>query len=479
MLYDVAIVGGGVIGCAIARAMSRFRLRVVLIEKECDVGFGTSKSNSGIIHAGHNGPAGTLKGELEWAGNQMWDALHDELDFGFLRNGELMLAMTPDEVPTLEHYRRQGAERGVRGLEIWDGERVRREEPALSAAVVAALNAPTAGVVNPYEACFSLIENACRNGVELLLDCPVAAITRDGDGAFALLTPQRPVHARFVVNAAGLFADEVARMAGAGGFGIRPRKGEEYLLDKRLQGLIKRTIFPCPTPQSKGILIIPTYNGTLMIGPTATFVDDKNDRATSAAGSEEIFSAVRRFVPGISERDCIAEFAGLRAVADGDDFIIAPSARKGFINCAGIQSPGLTAAPAIAERIVAILRDEGLAMDPDDGFQPRVEKRVRFASLPLAEQVRLAAEDPRYGRIGCRCEQISEREIVDAIRAGARTLDGIKFRTRAGMGRCQGGFCWWRSMQLLASELNIPMTAVTKRGGGSWMVCDRDKGAEA
>lgn len=479
MLYDVAIIGGGVIGCAIARALSRMHLRVILIEKECEIGFGTSKSNSGIIHAGYHAPHGTLKGELEWAGNQMWDALHDELDFGFVRNGELMLAMTADQVPTLEHYRLQGVERGVTGLEIWDGDRVRREEPALAAEVVAGLYAPTAGVVNPYEACFSLIDSARLNGVEVFVDSPVEAITRDGDGIFGLLTPRRTVHSRFVVNAAGVFADEIARMAGAGSFRIRPRKGEEYLLDKRLRGLVKRIIFPCPTAHSKGILVIPTYDGTLMVGPTAVFVEDKDNRTTSAAGSDEIFSAVRRFAPGISERDCIAEFAGLRAVADGEDFIIGPSEQKGFINCAGIQSPGLTASPAIAERIVAILRDEGLEMLPNPTYRSHIDKRVLFASLTLEDQVRLAAEDSRYGRIGCRCEQISEREIIDAIHSGARTLDGIKFRTRAGMGRCQGGFCSWRSMQLLSSELGIPMTAITKRGGNSWIVCDRKEGDDA
>ena len=479
MRYDVAIVGGGVIGCAIARALSRFHLKTILLEKECEVGFGTSKSNSGIIHAGHNGATGTLKGELEWAGNQMWDALHDDLDFGFLRNGELMVAMSPEEVPTLQHFLQQGTARGVTGLEIWDGERVRREEPALSDDIVAALHAPTAGVVNPYEVCFSLIENASRNGVELLLDCPVEAIKRDSDGEFDIRTRQQPVHARFIVNAAGLFADEIARMAGAGTFQIRPRKGEEYLLDKRLRGMVKRTIFPCPTAQSKGILVIPTYDGTLMIGPTAAFVDDKNDRSTTAAGSEEVFNSVRRFIPGISERDCIAEFAGLRAVTEGDDFIIAPSTQQGLVNCAGIQSPGLTAAPAIAERVVDILRDEGLKLVVNDNYQPRVGKRVRFAALSDAEQARLAAEDPRFGRIGCRCEQISEREILDAIRSGARTLDGIKFRTRAGMGRCQGGFCSWRSMQLLSAELGIPITEVTKRGGKSWLVCERSEGGDA
>ena len=219
------------------------------------------------------------------------------------------------------------------------------------------------------------------------MDSPVEAITRDGDGVFSLLTRQRPVHARFVVNAAGVFADEIARMAGAGSFRIRPRKGEEYLLDKRLRGLVKRIIFPCPTAHSKGILVIPTYDGTLMVGPTAVFVEDKDNRTTSAAGSDEIFAAVRRFAPGISERDCIAEFAGLRAVADGEDFIIGPSEQKGFINCAGIQSPGLTASPAIAERIVAILHDEGLEMTPNPTYRSHIGKRVLFASQSLEDQI--------------------------------------------------------------------------------------------
>lgn len=474
MLYDVAIIGGGVIGCAIARALSRMRLDIVLLEAECEVGAGTSKSNSGIIHAGHHAAEGSVKGELEWAGNCLWDGLADELDFGFARIGELMLAMDPAQVPTLEHYLAQGRARGVPGLEIWDGARVRREEPAVSGEVVAALSAPSAGVVTPYEACYALIASARRNGVELRVDSRVETVARDADGILALGTAAGPVHARFVVNAAGLFADELARQAGAGSFRIRARKGEEYLLDKRLKGLVRRILFPCPTPHSKGILVIPTYDGTLMVGPTAVFVEDKEQRATSAEGAAEIFAAVRRFVPGISERDCIAEFAGLRAVADGEDFIIGPSQLKGFLNCAGIQSPGLTAAPAIAERILAMLRDEGLAMVPRADYQPRIDKHVRFATLPLSEQARLAAEDPGYARIGCRCEQISEREILDAIRAGARTLDGIKFRTRAGMGRCQGGFCSGRSMQLLSAELGVPMTSITKRGGGSWIVCERD-----
>lgn len=475
--YDVAIVGGGIVGCSIARELTRYRIRVALVEKECDVGFATSKSNSGIIHAGHHSAPDTLKGPLEWAGNQRWTQLHAELDFGFKRVGELMVAWRPEQVAVLEKYLARGTERGVDGLEIWDGARIRREEPNLNPEIIAALYAPTAGVVNPYEVCFSMLESARRNGLEIFVSSPVQGLAQTPEG-WRLELPGGSLETRFVINAAGLYADRIAEMAGLKTFSIRPRKGEEYMLDKRLQGMVKRIIFPCPSGASKGVLVIPTFNGTLMVGPTAEFVDDKEDLSTSLAGAEAVFGQVTMVAPGISARDCIAEFAGLRAVADGEDFIIGPTAKPGFINVAGIQSPGLTAAPAIAERVAAILGDEGLPMVLDETFVPTVDKRVLFAELDPEEQSRLAAEDPGYGRICCRCELISEREVVDAIHAGAETLDGIKFRTRAGMGRCQGGFCTWRCMELLARELDLPITAITKRGGDSWIVCEREPGAQ-
>lgn len=473
MRYDVTIVGGGVIGCAIARELTRYKLRVILLEKECEVGFGTSKANSGIIHAGHHSSPDTLKGRLEWPGNQAWDILSEDLGFGFERIGELTVAMDEEQVETLENLYNQGQEKGVTGLELWDPTRIRLEEPNLSHDIIAALYAPTAGVVNPYEACFSLIENAVNNGLELSVENPVLDITAE-DGSLWVKTAKDSFETRFVINAAGLYADRIAEMAGVKTFSIRPRKGEEYLLDKRLKGFVKRLIFPCPTPTSKGILVIPTYDGTLMVGPTAHEVDDKEDLSTTTAGAEEVFAKVRRVVPGISERDCIAEFAGSRAVAEGEDFIIGPTARKGFINVAGIQSPGLTAAPAIADRVVDILRIEGLELTPNDLFIPGIQKPVHVAALSTEEQIRLTEQDKRYARLTCRCEGITEGEILDAIERGARTLDGLKFRTRVGMGRCQGGFCTWRCMQLLSGELDIPLTDVTKRGGASWLVRGRD-----
>lgn len=474
MHLDVVIIGGGVIGCAIARQLSRYRLRVALLEREVEVGFGTSKANSGIIHGGHHTAAHTLKGRLEWAGNQLWDGLCAELGFGFKRIGELTVALSPEEVPILEQLRRNGEAKGIPGLEIWGRERILAAEPNLTPTAVAALYASATGVVNPYEACFGLAESALRNGLQLMTASPVLELAAIDEG-WLVRTPHSTLTARFVINAAGLYADRVAALAGVRTFSIHPRKGEEYLLDKRLRGLVQRVIFPCPTPLSKGILVIPTFDGTIMVGPTAHPTEDREDRTTTAAGGDEVFAAVQQLVPGISARDCIAEFAGLRAVADGDDFVIGPTAKRGFIHVAGIQSPGLTAAPAIAVMVADILHDEGLPLTVKDEFVPTLPKPIRFASLPTAEQIALAEQDRRYGRLVCRCEFVTEGEVVDAITRGARTLDGVKLRTRAGMGRCQGGFCTARCMEVLARELAIPMTAVTKHGGNSWIVCERNE----
>jgi glycerol-3-phosphate dehydrogenase len=309
--------------------------------------------------------------------------------------------------------------------------------------------------------------------LELATGSPVLKLALAGD-VWTMSCPDRQFHSRFVINAAGLFADQVAELAGVRNFTIRPRKGEEYLLDKRLAGLVSRVIFPCPTPVSKGILIIPTYDGALMVGPTAQSIQDKHELTTTMAGGELVFAAVKRLAPGISERDCIAEFAGLRAVANDEDFIIGPTARKGFINVAGIQSPGLTAAPAIAEMVRAILQDEGLTLVPRADFVASLPRPIHFATLSTEVQLALTEQNPHYRRMVCRCEYVTEGEILAAIQRGARTLDGLKFRTRAGMGRCQGGFCTTRCMELLARSLGMSMTEVTKRGENSWIVCERE-----
>jgi len=476
--YDVAIIGAGIVGCAIARELTRYRLRVLLIDKEIEVGFGISKANSGIIHGGHHASPASLKGRLEWSGNQMWDQLCKDLGFGFQRIGELTVALAPEQLPTLEKLQQQGRDKGVPGLEMWDAVRVRSEEPNLSADIVAALYAPTTGVINPYEACFALTESACRNGLDLLLGARVIGLTQE-DGGWLVATSRGPRHARFVLNAAGIEADRIAGLAGAATFTLTARKGEEYLLDRRLAGIVRRIIFPCPTPVSKGILVIPTYDGTIMVGPTAGTVEDREDLDTTHAGAAAVFAAVQRVVPGISERDCIAEFAGVRAVADTEDFVLGPSSRPGFLNVAGIQSPGLTAAPAIATMVVDLLRTEGLALVENAEFIAEISAPIHFAALSLADQIDLVARRPAFGRIVCRCEYVTEGEIAAAIARGACSLDGLKFRTRAGMGRCQGGFCLPRCVELLADASGAPMTSVTKRGGNSWIICEREDEGES
>ena len=470
-MYDVAIIGGGVIGCVIARELSRYRLRTIVLEMCEEVGFGTTKTNSGIIHAGHHSSPDTLKGRLVVRGNQLFDELFEELNFGFARIGELVVAREQKDLAVLENLRNQGEAKGVPGLEMWDRHRLRREEPNLSHKLIAALHAPSAGVINPYEFAFALIENAMENGVELKINSPVQKI-QTGKNGITLHTPFEKIQTRFAVNCAGIFADEIARMAGLNDFSIHPRKGEEYMLDKRLMGLVRKLIFPVPGANSKGILIIPTFNGTMMVGPTAEDTDDRWDMSTSFEGADQVFASVSQICPSITERDTITEFAGLRAVSSTDDFIIGPTRKKGFINVAGIQSPGLTSAPAIAEYVCEILKDEGLDFEQRQNFKRQVPGPPRFATMNVEDQQQLIKLNPLFGKVVCRCELITEAEIHNAIDHGARTLDGIKFRSRAGMGRCQGGFCTTRCMEILAERLGVTFDKITKRGGDSWIVTE-------
>jgi glycerol-3-phosphate dehydrogenase len=468
-MYDVAIIGGGVTGCAIARELSQYRLRIVIVEKYEEVGFGTTKTNSGIIHAGHHSPPDTLKGKLVVRGNRLYDKLCKELNFGFRRIGELVVARRESEIPELERLKKQGEIKGVPGLEMWDRERLRIAEPNLSGTLVAALHAPSAGVINPYELANALSENAIENGVELKVNRAVEKIDAGADFLEVHTSPET-IKARFVVNCAGVYADRIAEMAGLRDFTIHPRKGEEYMLDKRLKGLVQRLIFPIPKKNTKGILIIPTFDGTIMVGPTAQDTEEREDVSTTYEGSEEVFGFVSRICPSITERDTITEFAGLRAVSNTNDFIIGPTRVKGFINAAGIQSPGLTCAPAVALYVRDVLKSEGLILKKKENFIRRLSGPPRFASLSDERQKRLIDKNRLFAKVVCRCELVTEAEIHSAIDHGARTLDGIKFRSRAGMGRCQGGFCAPRCMGILSKRLDKPFEAITKRGGDSWVV---------
>jgi glycerol-3-phosphate dehydrogenase len=431
-VHDVLIIGGGAVGATLARALSRFHLDVVLLEREAEVAFGVSKANSGIVHSAMHASLDTLKGRLEWPGNQGWRKLHEELGFGLNPVGEVLVALDDEQLARIEQIRQQGISKGVPGTQAWSAAQTLDAQPNLTRDVVGAVWAPTACVFNPYEAVMLVADAARRNGIT------------------------------------------IAELAGVRDFEILPRKGEEYLLDKRLAGIVTSIIFPCPSPVSKGTLVNPTVDGTIMVGPTATTVDDKYDTTTTEEGARQVFTNARKLVPAISERDIIAEFAGLRPVSNTEDFIVGPTERRGFINAAGIQSPGLTGAPALAEMLVGILADEGLELREKPSWDPTAPHPVKFAQLTSEEQQALARSDPEFAQLVCRCEIITEAEIRDAMDRGAHTLDGLKFRTRAGMGRCQGGFCTWRCMELLAEHQGVPITEVTKRGTGSWIVTDRD-----
>ena len=477
-VHDVLIVGGGAVGATLARALSRFELDVVLLEAQAEVAFGVSKANSGIVHSAMHASPDTLKGRLEYPGNLGWRKLHEELGFGLNPVGEVLVALDDEQLVRIEQIRQQGIRKGIPGTEAWTAERTLDAQPNLTRGVRGAVWAPTACVFNPYEAVMLVADAARRNGVTIVEQQRVTAIDppdpAEPDAPLTLHTSGGQVwRGRFVVNAAGLYADDIAELAGVRDFTISPRKGEEYLLDKRLAGIVTSIIFPCPSPISKGTLVNPTVDGTIMVGPTATTVDDKEDVATSEAGAQQVFTNARKLVPTISERDIIAEFAGLRPVSDTEDFIVGPTDRPGFINAAGIQSPGLTGAPALAEMLVDILADEGLELTETASWEPTAPHPVHFAQLDTDQQQALARSDPRYAQLVCRCELITEAEVRDAMARGAHTLDGLKFRTRVGMGRCQGGFCTWGCMSLLAEHLEVPITEVTKRGSGSWIVTER------
>ena len=465
--YDVAIIGAGVCGANVARKLSQYELKVALLEKEIDVSLGTSKANSGIVHGGFHDNKKYLKAKLELRGALMFERLHNELDFPFERCGIVVVALHEDEMRSIEQLYRQGVDNGVIGIEMCSRERMLELEPHLSPDTVGGLYAPAGGIVEPYRFVFSLVESARKNGVELFTEFSVASARRVGDTWEVKAADGREVRARYVVNSAGLYADAVSAAFGAEAFTIKPRKGEYYLLDKMTKAKPNRVIFPVPTAVSKGMLIIPTVEGTVLIGPTATSIEDKEDFSTTRSELEGILRSARTMVPAISENDVITSFAGLRPVS-GDDFYIDLSTKApNLVHVAAIQSPGLTASPAIGEYVKDLLKKAGLRLVEKADWDPFVRKVPRARDLSPFELDEQVKNDPAYGDMVCRCERVSEAEIVQAIRSGHTTLDGIKYVTRAQMGRCQGGFCTYKIIKILMRETGMSYGDVTKRGGAS------------
>lgn len=470
-VYDIAIIGAGVCGTAIARMLSAYRVETILLEKCVDVGFGVSKANSGIIHAGFHHKADSLKARLEVQGNLMFEKLHYELGFPFRRVGLLVVAFSEEEMKTVQQLYRQGMDNGVCGMEICGAERIRLLEPKVNPDAAGGLFAPSGGIIEPYRFVFALAECARHNGVEIRTGFEVvnAEATR---GHYRISSSSGDtIRAKYVVNAAGLYADKVSRIFGAERFRIRPRKGEEYLLDRSSRAYPTRVLFPVPAPNSKGILVIPTVEGTTMVGPTADMVNRKDDAATTRENLDSVFIHAKHMVPSVSRHDIITAFTGLRPALAGNDFFIDVSKTvRRFVQVAGIQSPGLTASPAIAEYVKELLKTAGLRLTEKKSFRPSLPKVVTAREHSPESLAALVEKDPRYGTIVCRCETVSEAEIVEAIHKGHTTLDGIKFYTRAGMGRCQGGFCSYKILKILARETGRPITELTKRGGTSTIV---------
>lgn len=484
MMYDVAIIGCGIIGAATAYELSRYDLKVVALEAENDVANGTTKANSAILHAGYDPEPGTLMARLNVRGVELARELCQKLDVPYRPCGSLVLAFSEEERPALEELYRRGQANGVPGLKLLDGEVARSLEPNLSDEVAAALHAPSAAICSPWEYCLALAETAVKNGAELHLNTAVTGLERTS-GGWTVRTTTGDFEARFVLNAAGVDAAGVHDLAAAGvhdlaaphSFDIRPARGQYYLLDKSEGGRVSRVIFQCPSAAGKGVLVAPTVHGNLIVGPNAEGVDKADDVNNTAGGLAFVRRMSVKSVPGVNFRDSIRNFAGVRANSDQPDFIIEESpAAKGFINLGGIKSPGLSSAPAIALEAVELLKKSGLAATAKENFVD-TRKRVVFRHLSAGEKARLVKENPLYGRVICRCETVTEGEIVEAIHRPIvpRSIDGIKRRCNAGMGRCQGGFCGPRVHEILSRELGLPLDQVLMDEDGSYILTQPTK----
>ena len=482
-MYDVIIIGAGVSGSAIARELSRFRISVCVLEKGEDLCSGTSKANSGLVHAGFDAPEGSLMAKLNVRGNEMMGQLAKDLDIPFKRNGAMVVCVHESEKEGLKVLYDRGVANGVSGLKILSREEVLKIEPNISENVVSALYAPTAGIVCPFILNIAMAENANENGVEFFFNTKVEALTpsvdnETGKPLWKIRTNNGEYKASYVINAAGVYADKLHNMVSSRKLRITPRRGDYCLLDKNAGGHVSHTIFPQPTKFGKGVLVSPTIHGNLIVGPTAVDVEDREGINTTAEGIDDLIRKAGENVRDLPMRQVITSFAGLRAHEEGHEFVIGEAQdAPHFIDCAGIESPGLTASPAIGEYVGAMMKEK-MNLKEKELWKGTRKGILNPSELSVSERNELIRKEPAYGRIICRCEMVTEGEIIDAIRRplGARSLDGVKRRTRAGMGRCQSGFCSQRVMEIINRELQIPMEKITKLGGESKMVLERTKG---
>ena len=467
-MYKIAIIGAGVVGALAARNLAAYDISLVLLEKEGDVAMGQSKANSGIVHAGFDPLPGSLKARMNVLGSKMMEETCRQLGVGYRRNGSLVAAFEEEEFPILDMLLERGRQNGVEGLRLIEGEEIFRLEKNLSRRIRRALYAPIGAVVCPYELAIEAAGCAMDNGAELMTSFAVSAIRPAGGGYEIEAADGRRIEAQYVVNCAGVHADEVAGLIGDDSFKITPRAGEYVLLDKEVSWLTDATIFKVPDERGKGVLAVRTVDGNILLGPTSVDREDKDDLSVTDEGLAAIKQKEALFFDNVPYDKAITQFTGARAHGDRGDFII-ESPRAGFINAAAIESPGLTSAPAIALEIERLLREQGFKAPRRAGYEPGRTPRKAFCRCTADEKNRLIAQDKAYGRVVCRCEEVTEAEIRQALRRNppARDIDGVKRRTRSGMGRCQGGFCMPQVLEIIASELGIDPLEVTKKGGDS------------
>ncbi len=475
-MYDVAVIGGGVIGGMVARELSKYNIKACILEKENDVAMGATKANSAIVHAGFDAENGSLKARFNVKGSEMMENVCKELGVKYKNNGSLVIGFNEEDKEQLESLYERGKKNNVKELELLDREKLVSLEKNISNNALYALYAPTGAIVCPYELAIASIGNAMDNGVDLFVNFEVTALKKEGD-TWKIESKNDIINAKYVINAAGVYSDKIAKMAGNNSFEITPRKGEYLLLDKECGNTVSHTIFRCPSKMGKGILVSPTVDNNLLLGPTSENIEDKTDKSTTESGIAKVIKEACENVEGIKLNKVITSFCGLRAVGNTGDFIININSEK-FVNLAAIESPGLSSAPAIAEYTVELLEKDGLVLTKNENFNPIRKSMHAFKDADIETKNKMIKENKAYGKIVCRCETVTEGEILDAIRTNpkARDLDGVKRRTRAQMGRCQGGFCSPYIVELLSKEWGVDYTDVTKSGGNSVINIGKTKG---
>ena len=475
-MLDVIVIGAGVMGAAVSRELSKYKLNIMVLDKENDVSNGTSKANSAIVHAGYDAKEGTLMAKYNVLGAGMYESLCKEIGAPYKNVGSYVLAFSEEERKHIEKLYQRGLTNGVPQMEILEKDEILRREPNINKNVVAALYAGSAGIVGPWEFTIKLLENAALNGTEVLVDAEVSNIEKFQDGYKVILKDGRTFETKAVINAAGVYADKINDMVSKNHFDIHPRIGEYYVLDKVQGKLTNSVLFQCPTIMGKGILVTKTVHGNIMVGPTAEDVESKDYVGTTTHGLDDIRRQAEKTISGINYRDSIRNFTGIRAESSTGDFIIGEvSDASNFFNIAGTKSPGLSSAPAIGVDVAKMVVEKLGAVKKEDFKQNKPQ--IHFIELSPKEKAEVIKKDPRYGRIICRCESITEGEIVDVIHrmVGARTVDGVKKRCRPGTGRCQGGFCGPRVQEILARELGKELNEIVLDKKGAYILTTETK----